>query len=352
VGAKTKIEWADATWNFVAGCDPVSTGCDRCYAAAIAHRFAGTPAYPNGFAVTQHLDRLDLPLKWIKPRLIFVNSTSDLFHELVPDSVLLQAWEIMARTPRHMYLILTKRPARMRSFVRRLAFATPTTAQRRAGISGRVPYLLPSAEANRRLGAVEPLANVWLGVSAEDQAWAANRIPILLETPAAERFLSAEPLVGAIDLTNLPMRRGSSMLDALRGDVKSSSDGVVYAAAPSSLDWVIAGGESGPDSRPMHPEWARSLRDQCTKAGTPFLFKQWGNWAPPTEAAGHSAKDLVTDKDRCQLVDLDGQLRGRPHDGGEAVDGLEPMRRYHKTAGGRVLDGSEWDEFPASTGRG
>ncbi len=233
----TTIEWTDQTWNPVDGCDKVSPGCDHCYAEAIATRFAGGKAYPNGFKVTLHPERLSHPLHWRKPRRVFVNSMSDLFHDQIPDEFIADIWDVMGAAPQHTFQILTKRPARMRSLLKHWL----------------------------------TLPNVWLGVSAENQRWADIRIPTLAETPAAIRFISAEPLLGPINLT-----------DHLPG-----------------LDWVIAGGESGRHARPMHPDWPRSIRDQCQAAGVAFLFKQWGGRTPK--------------------------------------------------AGGRDLDGRTWDQYPADT---
>lgn len=208
----TEIEWTDKTWNPVTGCDKVSPGCDHCYAERIASR-----RFPNGFAVTLHPERLHEPLHWREPRRVFVNSMSDLYHDLIPDEFIRQVWDTMAATPAHTYQILTKRPGRMRSLSRRLPL----------------------------------LSNVLLGVSTETQRWADIRIPLLLDTRAAIRFISAEPLLGRIDLT----------------------------AYLPQLDWVIVGGESGPGCRPCDPDWVRSLRDQCV-GSTAFFFKQWGGRRP------------------------------------------------------------------------
>jgi protein gp37 len=230
----TKIEWADATWSPVTGCDKVSPGCDHCYAAAIATRFAGTKGFPQGFAVTLRPGALEKPLHWRKPRRIFVNSMSDLFHDHVPDDYIAAVWAVMEAAPQHTFQILTKRPGRMRSWVRRHR--------------------------------PDPLPGVWLGVSAEDQHWADVRLPILADTPAAVRFVSAEPLLGPIDL----------------------------AAHLPTLNWVIAGGESGPGHRPMHPDWARDIRDQCLAGGVPFLFKQHGGRTP--EAGGRELDGRTWDQ--------------------------------------------------------
>jgi protein gp37 len=171
--------------------------------------------------------------------LVFVDSMSDLFHAKIPVAFVERVWNVMARAPQHRFQILTKRPGRMASVLRRVC--------------------------------PDPLPNVWVGTSIENQDWARIRIPKLLETPAAVRFLSAEPLRGPIDLTRLQAANGA-FIDALRGDVVSP-DGIVYAACPGSLDWIIAGGESGPGHRPIDPAWVRSMRDQCTAAGVAFFFK-------------------------------------------------------------------------------
>ena len=238
---KTKIEWTDATWNPVTGCTKVSEGCDHCYAETIAHRFAGTAAYPNGFDVTLRPERLDQPLRWQRPRRIFVNSMSDLFHKDVPDEYIARVFAVMALAPHHTFQVLTKRPGRMRSLLNSQAFRQALDEE----LWG--------------YGVAEtawPLPNVWLGTSVENQKWADVRIPQLLATPAAVRFLSCEPLLGPVDLFAWNIDRGAR------------------------VDWVIVGGESGPHARPMHPDWARHLRDDCLTAGIAFHFKQWGGVRP------------------------------------------------------------------------
>lgn len=251
MGDKTRIEWtrgADgtpgATWNPVTGCDKVSPGCDHCYAEAIAHRFAGTPAFPRGFEVTLRPDRLTLPLRWTRPRRIFVNSVSDLFHKDVPDEYVARVFAVMALASQHTFLVLTKRPGRMRSLLRDPRWRHT---------------LLPGAIHEMSAGwtfstGFYPLPNVWLGVSAEDQRWWDVRVPALLETPAAIRFVSAEPLLAPIRLQGI--------------------------SALTRPDWIIAGGESGPHARPMDKQWVRDLRDAAVAARIPFFFKQWGGLHP------------------------------------------------------------------------
>lgn len=258
MGARTSIEWTrgddgqpGATWNPVTGCNAVSPGCNHCYAEALAHRFDGTPQFPNGFQVTLRPERLEQPLRWRRPRRIFVNSMSDLFHDLVPDDYIARVFAVMAAAQHHTFQVLTKRQARMRSLISR-------------GLLALVDYWIEDYGAQVTKW---PLPNVWLGVSAENQQWADIRIPALLATPAAIRFVSAEPLLGPIDIWHS------------RCPVHDCSVGICTSSCPERrrVDWVIVGGESGHGARSMHPDWARALRDQCQQAGTAFLFKQTGS---------------------------------------------------------------------------
>ena len=219
MGDKSRIEWTDATWNPVTGCTKVSAGCKNCYAERLFPR-----VYPGRkFTDIQiHHDRLDQPLKWKKPRRVFVNSMSDLFHEDVPFGFIDEVFMAMAASERHIFQILTKRPERM------------------------VDYFASFDDLTRR----DVLVNVWLGVSVENQDTLRDRLPLLWQVPAAKKFISCEPL-----------------LDAIR-------------CRWSDIDWVIVGGESGPKARPMDPEWARSIRDQCKEAGVPFFMKQMSGRAP------------------------------------------------------------------------
>jgi len=246
VAERSAIEWTQATWNPVTGCDRVSPGCDNCYALTLARRLKamGAPKYQNdghpatsgpGFAVTTHPDTLSIPLRWRTGRTVFVNSMSDLFHARVPTSFVQQVFTVMAGTPRHTYQVLTKRPTR----AARLAPALPWPA------------------------------NVWVGTSVETTGQL-HRVEALRTLPAAVRFLSCEPLLGPLD--GLDLHR---------------------------VGWVIAGGESGPHARPMHPDWPRHLRDLCQATGVAFFFKQWGGRTPK--------------------------------------------------AGGRLLDGRTWDQLPTTT---
>lgn len=312
MAARSSIEWTDATWNPVTGCTKVSPGCDHCYAQAFAERWRGTPGhhFEHGFDIVLRPERLTLPLRWSTPRRIFVNSMSDLFHDQVPEEFIASVWTTMARTPQHTYQILTKRHARMRSVVRRIAWRTPTTAERAAGVTGPVAYVQRDESLNEHLGAPQVLPNVWLGVSVEDQKRADLRLPALLETPAAVRFVSAEPLLGPIYLTRA----------------------VAPAGGQPGIDWVIAGGESGPHARPMHPDWARDLRDQCRSAGVAFFFKQWGEWAP----GAHSTRPGA-------WVDPHGNAHPT------AGPGRALVSRWGKKHAGQLLDGRAWAQFPTST---
>jgi protein gp37 len=218
----TPIEWTDATWNPVTGCTKISPGCANCYAERLAERFRGTVGHPfaSGFDLVLRPERLDQPLRWRRPRMIFVNSMSDLFHKHVPSAFVDRVFDTMEQADWHVYQILTKRSSRMRDYVR------------------------------ERYGGSLPPNHVWLGVSVEDNA-RLSRVEHLRNTPAAVRFISLEPLIGPVDALKL--------------------DGI---------SWVIVGGESGPRARPMNPDWARTVRDRCVTASVPFFFKQWGGTRP------------------------------------------------------------------------
>ena len=335
--SNSSIEWTDSTWSPVTGCTKVSAGCDNCYAETIAHRFAGSKAFPNGFEVTLHPERLEQPLKWRKPRQIFVNSMSDLFHDSVPDEYIAKVFAVMAQTPQHTYQILTKRHARMRSLLTdlcRCGVGHPPGTHFRSSMAwastSHSPTYVPGLN-GRDVHQAWPLPNVWLGVSVENQQWADIRVPALLDTPAAVRWISAEPLLGPIDLHNV---RG---IDALWPDWMGGPTGGTGAPHPL-LDWVVVGGESGPGARPMHPAWARALRDQCQKADVPFLFKQWGAWRP---------EPIYDTSGRYHVVMPDGRDRGTPWSGwGIDQPDAVTMERVGKGAAGRELDGRTWDEFP------
>lgn len=313
---RSGIEWTDATWNPVTGCTEVSPGCDHCYAKTFAERWRGKEGhyYASGFDVQLRPEKLDQPLRWRRPRRIFVNSMSDLFHDDVPSDFIAKVFAIMALAPQHTFQVLTKRHGRMRSLLNSDDFE--------AEIVGHAVWFADhwyGWPEGKRVLLDFPLGNVWLGVSTENQQWANIRIPALLDTPAAVRFVSAEPLLGPISIF-----------------ARSSID------RDPGIDWVIVGGESGHGARPMYPGWVRSLRDECQRAGTAFLFKQWGEWGP---SRGGSRLQC--------LVWSDGAFREFDHQPGLFETGI-PLtppgwcnsERVGKKAAGRELDGRTWDEYP------
>lgn len=224
---RTKIEWSDYSWNPVTGCSKVSEGCRFCFARRMAGRLAGRCGYPEAphhFDVTLHPDRLDQPLHWKKPRMIFVCSMSDLFHKDVPDNFRDRIFDVMAATPQHTYQVLTKRPKEMNLFLNHHYYAYTLT---------------------------KPLPNVWLGISIENQGAADKRREYLRSVSAAVKFVSYEPALGPVDWTGWEF-----------------------------VNQIISGGESGPKARPSHPDWHRATRDFCQEHGTAYFFKQFGAWTP------------------------------------------------------------------------
>jgi protein gp37 len=249
--ARSAIEWTHTTWNPVTGCDRISPGCDHCYALTLAKRLKAMgqakyqtdgrpPTSGPGFGVAVHPKALAEPLRWRRPRLVFVNSMSDLFHARVPEAFIAEVFAVMAAADQHTFQVLTKRPARMARLLASQAF------------HARVADLLQLHRQRDGRGLGWPLPNVWLGVSIELDAycWRAVR---LRQTPAAVRFLSCEPLLGPLPSLDL-----------------------------TGIGWVICGGESGPGHRPVNPAWVRELRDRCIAAGVAFFFKQWGGRTPKT----------------------------------------------------------------------
>jgi protein gp37 len=273
---RTAIEWTDETWNPVTGCDRVSPGCDNCYALTLAKRLKGMgqPKYQRdgdprtsgpGFGLTVHPSAVNIPLRWRRPRKIFVNSMSDLFHKDVPDNWLADIFAVMATARQHTYQVLTKRHGRMRHLMNDGDFISQV-------LSRAIGKGLPPGEW------AWPLPSVWLGVSVEDQDWARKRIGALQATPAAVRWISAEPLLAHVDLSPWlprPFERDQCgyWLDEHLPEKRRFFSG-------PSIGWVVAGGESGPGARPFDLDWARSLRDQCAAARVPFLFKQVGGRWP------------------------------------------------------------------------
>ena len=289
MSTNSKIQWTEATWNPVRGCSLVSAGCQNCYAMKTAHRFSepGQP-YEGLTEVGPHGPRwngkiklvhklLEAPLHWKKPRRIFVNSMTDLFHEDVPDEFIAEVFAIMARCQQHTFQILTKRPSRMLSFC-----------------SNESHWWGNKADIARTSYYGKPLPNVWLGISCEDQQAADARIPLLLQTPAAVRWISAEPLLGPMDLSQfLPFNTESSYRAAR-----------MAAKQLPNLDWVVCGGESGPGARPCDIAWIRSLYEQCQAANVPVFIKQGG----ASNRCQHDSKGGCWD---CMPLDL--KIREYPH---------------------------------------
>lgn len=346
--ADTAIEWADKTWNPLLGCERVSAGCDGCYAISTATIRAGNP-HPKvaaAFAgLTERRDgrldwtgrinllpeRLNQPLHWRKPIRIFVNSQSDLFHKDVPDYFIAQVFAVMSVAHQHTFQLLTKRHGRMRSLLSSPEFHR-LVADTAPVYGGGNPDL-----AQDYVTTNWPLPNVHVGVSVEDQKTADLRIPALLNTPAAVRWLSMEPLLGPVDLFGLADAHGHRGKPThwltgrpYWGAEETHPNGMVgrpLQVAPQ-IAWVVAGGETGAKSRPMRLDWIRTLRDQCRIAGVPFFFKQWGDWVPPSQMT----------EDTFMSWDVDN--------GSSAYDRDVPWRVGKKRAG-RLLDERTWDEFPA-----
>lgn len=307
----TMIEWAEEVWNPVVGCSPASEGCRACYAARHALRLAGNPnpRVSGPYAGTAEMrgidpnrrpvftgvvrclaDRLDEPLRWRKPRRVFVNSMSDLFHHDVPDSFIDKVFAVMALCPQHTFQILTKRADWMAVYL--------TNPYRSGAIQDAVRLFFDRSDFGSDTPMPWPLPNVWLGVSVEDQAAADERIPHLLRVPARVRFLSCEPLLGPVRIIQWL--------------------GSAHPQFDPGVDWVIVGGESGPGARPMDVAWARSLVEQCQAAGTSCFVKQLGarprgecEWRhhdeyPPDWLDEDGALPEVSDKpavDLCHAVD-------------------------------------------------
>lgn len=302
MGDHSKIEWTDASWNPIRGCQKVSPGCKHCYAEVTAGRFCGPGEAYEGTArltkagarwtgvlreVPEHLYD---PLAWRRPRLVFVNSMSDLFWEKVSRDLIVDVYAVMHLAHWHTFQILTKRSARMRELLSEDSFPRDVRerVERHAAIEKIKAKDVPAF--------VWPLPNVWQGVSIETQEYM-HRAVDLCFTPAAVRWVSAEPLLGPLDFRGF------------------------------KLDWIVVGGESGAHARPMLPSWARSIRDWCREHGTPFFFKQWGGWAPTKWRESFEGISTVSTPEGELLVQMG------------------------KKAAGRVLDGREWDEYPKGAGQ-
>jgi protein gp37 len=320
----TGISWTDETWNPVAGCSLVSPGCTRCYAmktawrmqhspnAAVQGKYAGTAVKAkDGTPVWTGKVRLWEPallepLIWSKPALVFVNSMSDLFHDGLSGQDIARVWAVMALTPQHEYQVLTKRTKRMRDWLN-----DPATP---ALVAAEIKRIEPAGQLTDW-----PLDNVWVGTSVEDQTRAEERIPLLLQCNAAVRFVSAEPLLGPVNLA-----------DAARSVVAGCGGDVTVKSVLAGLHWLIAGGESGRKARPMHVDWARALRDECAVTGISFFFKQVGEWT--WNEPGHDAEEIgITRDGRTVAAGSSGSLR---------------LFKVGKGAAGDLLDGVRHDAYP------
>lgn len=340
MGENSLIEWTDSTWNPITGCSVVSPGCTNCYAMKLAGtRLKHTPsrigltdmskAGPvwNG-KVRFNENMLDQPLRWRKPRMIFVCAHGDLFHENVPDEWIDQVFAVMALTQQHTFQVLTKRPERMLKYM--------TGQYRSAMVEGnaqRIYHGRTGDDPSMWLAVNLPLPNVWIGVSVENQETADERIPLLMKTPAAIRWLSCEPLLGLVDL----------QLGGCDHKYYSCTD----IGCWSGLDWIVAGGESQTGARPSHPDWFRSLRDGCAEADIPFFFKQWGEWYPgelEIDDGGEIPSGWAAFPD-CEhdpnAPDWEGSWKFHRFDDGGG------MLRVGKKRAGSMLDGVEIKEYPA-----
>jgi protein gp37 len=334
MASATSIEWTDTTWNPTTGCDRVSPGCDNCYALTMAKRLKamgqakyqtdGTPPTSGpGFGIAVHPDTLYEPFTWVKPRKVFVNSMSDLFHKGVPSDFIAQVFAVMALTPRHTYQVLTKRHARLRSLLNAPEFHRSVLAWTARLQNDTHP--MPSWNPGEKTLKNWPVPNVWLGVSVEDQHWADIRVRALAETPAAVRFLSAEPLLGEIVLN-----RGHIVCPT-----HDFPGGFCSGYCPDQIrpDWIITGGESGPGARPAHPAWFRNLRDQSVALGIAYLHKQNGAWTPAPSNYGPDVPERARPNTRLVFArkdDIDGQI----------------MLHVGKHRAGRELDGVVHDGYP------
>lgn len=346
----TKIEWTDATWNVITGCSVVSPGCTNCYAMRLAgtrlrnirSRTGLTRASKAGPVWNGEIrfneEWLDQPLRWRRPRMIFVCAHGDLFAEGVTDAMLDRVFAVMALARQHTFQVLTKRPERMRAYLtghRSIGNGTAASTASFIAHAAHAPLLFDVTD--------WPLPNVWLGVSVEDQTRADERIPVLLDTPAAVRWISAEPLLGPVDFRHIDLPGGHAEVFPLGlPEGREEDDGPL-----PRLDWIVAGGESGAGARPMHPDWVRSIRDQCAAAGVPFLFKQWGSWEvaidrerdDPDCRAAYSRE--FSDEGRTRWLNLAGGC-------GFHGERFHVMRRVGKKAAGRSLDGVTHNGFPVA----
>jgi len=334
----TKIEWCDSTFNPWEGCQKVGPGCDHCYAETRNARFGGGVAVNWGPGAPR---RRTSEANWRKPlawnaahaeffaehgrrQRVFCASLADVFDNEVPEEWRIDLFDLIRRTPNLDWLLLTKR----------IGNARPMIATAAAAVEHDDSFVCPWTTK-------APWPNVWIGATITSQTEAERDIPKLLAVPAAKRFLSMEPLLGPVNLTDVPMPESGHGHHEFSPIITGSALKRAQWHKPS-IDWVIVGGESGPNARPMHPDWARSLRDQCQAAGVPFLFKQWGEWVD----ADHGPNDDAAYEGKS---DCWAHIEGGHHSGEMGVDFFNtyPMYRVGKKAAGRLLDGREWNEVSA-----
>lgn len=317
----TKIEWAEETWNPIIGCSKVSPGCTNCYAERMANRLVGMGQEPYNNVMEARIGQtpkwngkthfvesaLEKPLHWKKPRNIFVCSMGDLFHETVSFKDLHWIFSVIAKCSQHIFMVLTKRPETMAQYFRTV-----------------YPEYEPGSA---------PIPNLWLGVTAENQEMADERIPILLDIPAAKSFVSIEPMLGPVDLQVLRSQKSNLVYDSLLGrEYHNYKQSDWWCKSSGYLDWVICGGESGPGARPMNPSWVISLRDQCQASKVPFMFKQYGEWVGefhPEATHKHQESSIFAD-----INEDNTDYRG------------VYMYKVGKKKAGRELDGQIWDQKP------
>ncbi|AYM13099.1 phage Gp37/Gp68 family protein [Agrobacterium tumefaciens] len=375
----TDIEWTDATWNPITGCSVVSPGCTNCYAMKLAGTRLKHTASRKGLtspsksgpvwngAVKFNEGWLRQPLEWKRPRMIFVCAHGDLFAENVPEEWIDRVFAVMAVASRHTFQVLTKRPERMLAYLNNQPF-----------VRRRWESIIHEELGRHTVSPPPVLPNVWAGVSAEDQSRADERIPLLLQTPAAMRWVSIEPMLGGIDLLKstggtlwMGGQRGCSGAHRHHGQRGEVIHDRLHETDPTlphhhhdercgkGIDWVVLGGESGPKARPMHPLWAQSIRDQCQQADVPFFFKQWGAWKPvpwklDRDKDETDAEYVERSERECSTfaISQSGYLIEMDHKPWSWARVLPAPSSHHsvkpvgKKAAGRLLDGIVHDAFP------
>lgn len=322
-GRVDKGMWWEKAWRLVEGCQKVSPGCTHCWSERQAHLRSGNPKMQAQYGGVTTPDgkwngkiklleqNLKLPLKRKKPTVWAI--WNDLFHESVGFEVLLGIFYLISQYPQHIFIILTKRPESAKEFFELVA----------NNYTGKViDHVLP-------WDILKENSNIWLGVTAENQAQADKRIPILLQIPAAVRFVSIEPMLGPVDLSKILLQKSDGGVNGNKPDITMNAllgwNGGANRPERTSLNWVILGGESGPGARPLHPDWARGVRDQCVEAGTPFFFKQWGEWIQSKEPM---------------------DVRNKKTGSFETLPAEQCFVKVGKKAAGRILGGLTWEQFP------